>query len=208
MQLRNKQTGFAMIEIMVTVVIIAIAISGMGLLLLRAVQGTQDSAQLSQGMWIVQDYVGRIRANPDGAKGGFYVMDSNDINCTPPPTLLCAATYKQTSGVGTTGSPFPAADCSVNPSVNPMAVYDNWMATCSLHSGLSGLYDSPSNFIASKRLVSECIRPSSRVSTVTNQPECVEYKITLSWKTKQRRESSDSDERTYDNEYSAIVGLN
>lgn len=73
MQLRNKQTGFAMIEIMVTVVIIAIAISGMGLLLLRAVQGTQDSAQLSQGMWIVQDYVGRIRANPDGAKGGFYV---------------------------------------------------------------------------------------------------------------------------------------
>ncbi len=208
MQLRNKQTGFAMIEVMVTVVIIAIAISGMGLLLLRAVQGTQDSAQLSQGMWIVQDYVGRIRANPEGARGSFYVMDSNDFDCDTPPTLLCADTHKQASGLGKTGSRSAAADCSVNPATNPMAIYDNWMTTCSLHSGISGLYDSPANFIASKRLVSECITTSSRVSTVTNLPDCVEYRITLSWKTKQRRESSDSDERTYDNEYSAVVGLN
>ncbi len=207
MQLANKQSGFAMIEVMVTVVIIAIAISGMGLLLLRAVQGTQDSAQLSQGMWIVQDYVGRIRANPDGARGGFYVMDSNDLVCDTPPQLLCADTYKQPSA-NRAGSPFPAADCSVNPSVNPMAVYDNWMTTCSLHSGISALYDSPANFIASKRLVSECITTSSRVSTVTNLPDCVEYRITLSWKTKLTRESSESSERTYDNEYSAVVGLN
>lgn len=209
MQLTKSQSGFAMIEVMVTVVIIAIGISGMGLLLLRAVQGTQDSAQLSQAMWIVQDYIGRIRANPDGARGGFYVMDSDDINCAPASApAQCADTYKQPSGVNTSGNWVAAEDCSVNPANNLMAVYDNWATTCSLHSSLKSLYDSPSNFIVGSQLISECITNSIRVSTITNQPDCVEYRITLSWKTKIEKESSDSAERTYDNEYSAIVGIN
>lgn len=208
MQLVKHQSGFAMIEVMVTVVIIAIGISGMGLLLLRALQGTQDSAQLSQAMWIVQDYVGRIRANPDGARGGFYRMDSNNINCTTDiPTLLCADTYKQTGGINTTGSLSPSVDCSVNPAVNPMAKYDTWASTCSFHSGLASLYDSPSNFIASKRLEVTCIQ-GTKINTFTNEKECIEYTVTLSWKTKTTKESTVNSERTYDNEYSAVVGLN
>jgi prepilin-type N-terminal cleavage/methylation domain-containing protein len=194
MQLTKSQRGFAMVEVMVTVVIIAIGISGMGLLLLRAVQGTQDSAQLSQSMWIVHDYIGRIRANPDGARDGLYIMDSDNISCSAP--TQCTDAYKQSGGINTIGSWEGAEDCSVN----QMAVYDNWSSTCSLHTDLEYLYDSPSNFIVGARLKSECISP--------NPTNCVEYKVTLSWKTKIEKESSDSTDRTYDNEYSAIVGIN
>ena len=199
MQLAQKQSGFAMIEVMVTVVIITIGISGMGLLLLRALQGTQDSAQLSQAMWIVQDYVGRIRANPNAARVGLYEMNSNNIECTSPPAQLCADTYKQLGGINTQGDWYPANDdCSADPAL--MAVYDNWMSTCSLHSSLKGLYDSSSNFIASKQLVSECISPTPA--------DCVEYSVTLSWKTKVKQANDDEDDRTHDNEYRAFVRLN
>ncbi len=44
----KPEHGFAMIEALVTALIVAIGVSGVGVLLMRAIQGTQDSAQLSQ----------------------------------------------------------------------------------------------------------------------------------------------------------------
>jgi type IV pilus assembly protein PilV len=201
MPITKKQTGFAMVEVMVTVAIITIGVSGMGMLLIRAIQGTQDSAQQSQAMWIVQDYVGRMRANPEGARGSFYILDPDNIDCDTPPTTLCAETF---SG----GAEVPAGDCSVDPastSTNKMATFDNWVTTCGLS---SDIYDSPSDFIANPRLTSVCTANGLRSSSYTNQLDCTQYQVTLTWQTKITKGGNDATERTNVNSYSMLVEFN
>ncbi|NVK38521.1 MAG: type IV pilus modification protein PilV [Gammaproteobacteria bacterium] len=201
MPLMKKASGFAMVEVMVTVAIITIGISGMGLLLLRAIQGTQDSAQQSQAMWIVQDFVGRMRANPEGARGGFYVLAPENIDCTTPPNNLCAETYQGNAEVA-------ASNCTVDPNaptVNTMATFDNWISTCGLS---TTIYDSPSDFVINPQLTSVCTATSTRASTYTKQPDCTQYQVTLTWQTKLNKESKTEEERTNQNEYSMIVEFN
>lgn len=197
----KKQFGFAMVEVMVTVAIITIGVSGMGVLLMRAIQGTQDSAQQSQAMWIVQDYVGRMRANPEGARGKFYILDPDDIDCDSPPSTLCAETFSGNKEV----SP---GDCTVDPadtSVNKMATFDNWVSTCGLS---SDIYDSPSDFITSPRLTSECTTTGVRSSSYTNQLDCIQYQVTLTWQTKITKGANDAAERTNQNSFSMLVEFN
>ena len=197
----KKHSGFAMVEVMVTVTIIIIGVSGMGMLLIRAIQGTQDSAQLSQAMWIVQDYVGRMRANPEGARGGFYQLLPENIDCLAPPANLCAETYEN-------GAEVPAADCQVDentPNINKMATFDNWIATCGLD---PTVYDRASDFIVNPMLTSECTKTSPRASSYTKRPDCVQYTVNLKWTTKIDKESKTAEERINENSYSMIVEFN
>jgi len=197
----KRQSGFAIIEVAVTILIITVAISGMGLLLLRAVQSTQDSSQQSQAMWIVEDYVGRLRANPEGAKGRFYELSPEDIDCRTPPDNLCAETYQANNEVA-------AADCSFDrnsPGENKMAEFDNWISTCGL---AANAYDSPSDFIVNPRLTSVCTATSNRVTNYTGQEDCVEYLVTLKWQTKINKASVTESERIQENEYSMAVRVN
>lgn len=193
MSLIKRQSGFAMVEVMVTVTIIAIGISGMGVLLMRAIQGTQDSAQQSQAMWIVQDYVGRMRANPEGAKARYYELDPVDIDCNNLPRM-CAETYQL-------GAEVPAQECTAI----QMAAFDNWISTCGLH---DDAYDSPSDFVVNPKLTSTCTNTSIRVGPLSNQPDCIQYLINLTWDTKTTKGSSDAAERITQNDFSLIVEFN
>ncbi|MGR6873375.1 type IV pilus modification PilV family protein [Pseudomonas sp. HK3] len=196
MSIMQRQSGFAMVEVMVTVAIITIGISGMGMLLIRAIQGTQDSAQLSQAMWIVQDYVGRMRSNPEGSRSGFYALDPATIDCTVLPVTMCAETFRDGAEVGT-------GDCSTD--TNVMATFDKWISTCGL---TQDIYDSPSDFIINPELTSACTNTSNRVSTSTYQPDCIQYEVTLSWDTRITKVSATEDERINKNDYSMIVEFN
>lgn len=186
MSLMQKKAGFAIVEVMVTVAIITIGISGMGILLIRAIQGTQDSAQQSQAMWIVQDYVGRMRANPDGAKTNMYVLNPASIDCNTPP-MLCAETYQD-------GAEVAATACQAQ----QMATFDNWITTCGLN---ATIYDSASDFIMEPKLTSQCVRRS-------NLDFCIQYQVNLKWDTKIAKGSSNEDERINENNYSMIVEFN
>lgn len=193
MRIMQRQLGFAMIEVMVTVAIITIGVSGMGVLLMRAIQGTQDSAQQSQAMWIVQDYVGRMRANPEGARARYYELDPITIDCITKPKM-CAETYQGMAEV-------PAAVCSVS----EMAIFDNWISTCGLS---TTIYDSASDFVVNPALTSTCTANSARVSSESNQPDCVQYEVELTWETKITKGSSVEDERINQNDYSLVVEFN
>ncbi|GAA6135879.1 hypothetical protein NBRC116188_26690 [Oceaniserpentilla sp. 4NH20-0058] len=210
MLLNKNQLGIAMIEVMVTVLIVTIAVSGMGLMLLRGIQATQDSSQKSQAMWIVEDYVGRMRANQAGARGGFYALNPEDIDCEAPPTQLCAETYEDGIHKG-------ADDCSIDEAIqdkNKMATFDKWISTC----GLSpSIYDSPSDFILNPRLTSRCTKESDRTSNYTGNKDCIQYSVSLKWQTRLKqvaKEEDDDDEEkekekdTNVSEYTMVVRFN
>ncbi len=189
----NKQGGFAMVEVLVTATIIAIGISGLGILLMRAIQGTQDSSQQSQAMWMVQDYVGRIRANPDGAREHYYDLTVQP-NCQAPPSAICSD--------HTVGTVKVDADIC---SKQEMATYDKWTTVCGL---TSDVYDSSADFILNPVLASTCslTHTGSRSSTKeTGKIDCVQYDVSLTWDIKINNDSSNT---TNTNTYSLVVEVN
>ena len=189
---RGNQRGIAMVEVLVAAVILAIGVSGLGILLLRAIQGTQDSAQKSQAIWIVQDFVGRIRANPVGARQGEYALNLS-ADCSVKPASICAEYYD--------GGVVPASVCEAN----EMAAFDRWITICGLN---SDIYDSSSDFMVNPILESNCDLTSSRVSTSTGLPDCVQYNIKLTWDTRTQKGSTHEIERVQQNSYSTIVEVN
>lgn len=199
MRIASKQRGLAMIEIMATVLIVTIGVSGMGLLLLRAIQSTQDNAQYSQAMWIVEDYVGRMRANPEGARNSFYELNPENIDCSVPPDDLCAETFQLGVEVAADNCSYTRNDADTG---NEMAEFDNWISTCSLN---PDIYDGPSDFVVNPTLTSNC---TVNILNNAGNTICTQYLVSLTWQTRLDKVSSDADERIQENEYSMVVGVN
>lgn len=191
----RTSNGFAIIEVMVTILILSIGLSGIGVLLLQTIQGTQDTAQHSQAMWLVQDFAGRLRANPEGARASDYVINAGEINCDIQPAMNCADTYQA-------GAFIPA-----NPACGPaeMSEYDKWISTCGID---DEIYDSPSDFIISPELTSECTLQGTTAKNYKNLTDCVQYQVTLTWVTKQDNVAADADERINENSYEIVVEVN
>jgi len=201
---RKSQHGFAMIEVLVTAVIIAIGLSGLGVLLMRAIQGTQDSSQHSQAMWIVQDFAGRIRANPIGARQETYETNAIPANyCKTRPNPVCASYFDN-------GNVVDPVDCTPA----DMANFDRWDMVCGmiidLKPGDTGynpedvVFDAPAEFIVNPVLTSTCSKSHvSRISTPSLKVDCVQYLVTLTWS---NRVSQGGVSRT--SSYSTLVELN
>lgn len=171
-----------MIEALVTVVIVAIGVSGVGVLLLRSVQATQDNSQKSQAMWIVQDYIGRIRANSPGAKSEAYAGTFTKEVCESQPATICSA--------------IPGTDAEVCDSTQ-MATFDTWITICGMD---DDSFDTPADFIVNPVLTSSC-----ESGTPGN---CVQYLVNLQWNTKLITESDISGERVNTNNYSMVMEVN
>lgn len=119
------QTGSSLIEVLITLFVLAVGMLGMAALQLNALQGSVDSTQRSQTTWILQDFAERIRANPDGSSATYAAAPI----CGALPTNRCADYYN------------PAISTKVNATVcsaAQMAAFDRWEAQCS-YSKLAGL---------------------------------------------------------------------
>jgi type IV pilus modification protein PilV len=195
MSIKNRQNGFALIEVLVASVIIAIGVSGLGILLMRVIQSTQDSAQQSQAMWIVQDYVGRIKSNVQGAKLGLYELNLiSDTYCDSPPNPICVEHF-------TAGAEVAAVNCTPP----QMAAFDTFLTVC----GISpDIFDSASDFMLNPTLISRCSSEIARSTTGTGLPDCVQYDITLTWDTRIAKTSAEAAERIQKNSFTTIVELN
>lgn len=66
------QMGFSLIEILVTILILAIGLLGLAGLQTRMLTTELESFQRSQALVLVQDMVNRINANRDAARGDDY----------------------------------------------------------------------------------------------------------------------------------------
>lgn len=202
MKTYKKQSGFAMMEVIVTAAVIAIGVSGMGVLLLKSIQGTQDSAQQSQAMWIVEDFVGRIRSNSVGARAGHYAIDQQP-DCDVKPAKICAD-HRDKDDLLVKGDVCDGGDHEVNEG-QEMAIYDRWITACGLN---PDIYSSPADFMANPQLSSTCIENSTRISTPTNNPDCIKYEIELTWETRIKQGGDAEADRVYENSYSTIVEVN
>jgi type IV pilus assembly protein PilV len=59
----RKQTGFTMLEVLVTMVIISFGLLGIAGIIMNGLKNNQSSYARSQASWLANDMVDRIRAN-------------------------------------------------------------------------------------------------------------------------------------------------
>ena len=113
--IKQKQSGVTLIEVLVTLFVMAIGLLGLAGLQSTAVKDGADTAKRSQVMWLVTELVERMRANPDGQATGYTSAASGAV-CSSVPAKQCAD-----NGAGNA-----ANDCTPN----EMATFDVWEVFC------------------------------------------------------------------------------
>jgi type IV pilus modification protein PilV len=102
----QRQTGFSLVEILVTLIVTSVALLSSATLQLQSKRSMFDSAQRTTAAHLVNDLFGRMRANP---------------------TEL--ATYVPPANIGNGTLAVPAANCldpAVDCSDTQMAIFDLW----------------------------------------------------------------------------------
>jgi type IV pilus assembly protein PilV len=82
----THQRGFSLIEVLVTMLILAFGLLGVAGLLVSGVSNAASSEAMSKANQLVADMADRIRANPDVAVSATsqYLMNTNAANATDP----------------------------------------------------------------------------------------------------------------------------
>jgi len=75
---RSKQSGFSLIEVLISVLVLAIGLLGLGGLQLASLKGASNSHSRNVATMYAMELADRMRANPLGVQGGFY---SGSISC-------------------------------------------------------------------------------------------------------------------------------
>ncbi|WP_414058561.1 type IV pilus modification protein PilV [Pseudomonas sp. HR96] len=65
--LRGRQAGFSLIEVLISVLILAVGLLGAAAIQLNALKFTDSSRMTSQASFVAYDMLDRIRANPNGS---------------------------------------------------------------------------------------------------------------------------------------------
>ena len=114
----NRQQGASLIEVMVALLIFTVGLLGLAAMQLNSLQSVADSGQRSQSVWLMHDFIERMRANPAGTPAQYAAA----ANCAALPNPMCADYFN------------PATNTKVNSSqcnATQMAVFDVWEARCS-----------------------------------------------------------------------------
>jgi len=78
---RQALTGFTLIEVLVTVLIVAIGLLGLAALQVNTLNKQFETLQRAQVTSMVEDMASRIRMNPTEAKSGAYYGSASGTNC-------------------------------------------------------------------------------------------------------------------------------
>lgn len=122
-QRQKRSGGFTLVEVLVAMLVFAIALLGMAQLFLRGYSSSMDMHQRTAMTVSLQDLTTRMRVNPDGL--GSYVGTHTKSTCSSTPSPRCS----EMSGLGSVAcTPAELADS------------DLWMALCG-NSGDDGMAD-------------------------------------------------------------------
>lgn len=83
----NKQNGFSMIEVLVSLLILGVGMLGLSGLQIASTKGTVNAHSRNIASMLAFDLSERMRANQKGVKEGHYKADS--ISCSSVPTNKC-----------------------------------------------------------------------------------------------------------------------
>lgn len=167
----NKEAGFSMIEVLITILVFAVGLLGVAAMQVQALKGTSDGGQRGKAVWLAQEITERMRANPTGVENGDYILAS--ISCpASPPAKACSDYYDGSSLVS-----------SVSCTSSELAEFDLWELTC-------GTYDpatngdrkgSPINFLAGAELSIGCDSCASTFSPTLPIDTNANFIIDISW---------------------------
>jgi type IV pilus assembly protein PilV len=127
----SKQAGLTLIEVVITMFIMAVGLLGLAALQSQALKNSLDTSEQSQALWLASELAGRMRANPAGLATGYEAAALAVTNsCNAPPTL-CSA---HNTGAGS------ACDAA------QMATFDVWEVYCGyqMNNIISGASDTMS----------------------------------------------------------------
>ena len=121
MDVMKRQRGVGLVEVLVTFLVLSIGLLGLASMQRATVKENFDTAQRSQSMWLVQELIERMRANPDGLASG-YTVAAGVVNgdCSAPAKFCSNHHYDGASKVAA------ATDCSAD----EMAASDVWEVYC------------------------------------------------------------------------------
>lgn len=69
---KNTHAGSTLIEVLIALLVFSIGLQGIASLQYQAVKENFDSSQRSHAVWMAQELINRIKANPDGREAGSY----------------------------------------------------------------------------------------------------------------------------------------
>jgi type IV pilus assembly protein PilV len=154
----RHHSGFTMIEVLVTIVVVSIGLLGLAGLQINGLRANMSSEARSKATLLANDIVERMRANPLGVDNNAYgAITINADSCTVPETL-CGNTS--------------AADTTATCSATEMAIFDAWEWGCgSAASGVQG------GGVTSQL-------PNGTASVTCNDSPCISgsaHTVTVSW---------------------------
>jgi len=82
-------SGFTLIEVLITIVILAVGLLGLAGLQVTSLNNQLESYQRAQALLLLEDMANRIRANADAARAGNYTVGdqyglTGAVNCANP----------------------------------------------------------------------------------------------------------------------------
>ena len=90
---KNTHTGSTLIEVLIALLVFSIGLQGIASLQYQAVKENFDSSQRSHAVWMAQELINRIKANPEGREEGHYIINIDDDGlCDNEPDPFCATT--------------------------------------------------------------------------------------------------------------------
>jgi type IV pilus assembly protein PilV len=96
---KSKQHGFTLIEVLVTLVIMAVGLLGLAGMQVTSLKNNESAYQRSQAAQMAYDMLDRMRVNSAGVANGDY----NDIDVTAPTTYTNCLKTDTTSTCNSTG---------------------------------------------------------------------------------------------------------
>jgi type IV pilus assembly protein PilV len=93
-QTRNKIAGLTLIEVLITIVILAVGLLGMAAMQVVGIRSANGSGFRTQASLLANDIAERMRANPTAIDNNTFLdIDSADIDCSAPPATYCSAYF-------------------------------------------------------------------------------------------------------------------
>lgn len=153
-----RQHGISMIEVLVTLFITSIAITGLAALQIKAIKATNDTSQSSAAMWVLQDLMERMKSNTQAALSGAYAAHLNrNTTCNTPPEKFCAPYFN--------GSRQSANICNAT----EIATFDLWDVLCGASSSTNTNGHQAYGLI-NPQISAECVNT-----------ECQQYQLSINW---------------------------
>lgn len=166
----GRQGGITLIEVLVTILVVAIGLLGLASMQSVSLKSNQDSIQRAAATNLAYELVSRMRANPDGSSAGNYATAfANNGLCNAAPAKMCSAHYSQQGGSMQLGS---------NCNSSELASFDAWEISCG-HNNAANTFSSPVNYLMSPSVTVSC--DDSDVGDGLACSENSLYTITFNW---------------------------